>query len=102
MYTEIKCRIKKIASTQKSYNGKITGGYGFLVKDDNEEPLILRDIFFHRKNVIEVREGDVEWEDLKEGMIVIAGVITPVPRGFEAFEISIPMRKPQKKNHKFK
>lgn len=101
MYTEVKCRIKKVADTQKLPNGKITGGFGFLIREDNKDPIILKDIFFHKKNVIEVNQGLVDWEDLKEGMKVIAGVITAVPRGYEAFEIRVPLGAKPKKNRNF-
>jgi len=100
MYQNIKCRIKKIAET-RTEDGVVKGGYGFLISLSKNEPYIMRDIFFHKKNVVQVADGSVEWEDLVEGMVVTAGIVTVVPRGFEAFEIDIPMPKKRKKNHKF-
>ena len=97
MYQDIKCRIKKVAET-RTEDGRTTGGYGFLISLE-KEPTILRDIFFHKKNVVEITNGDIEWEDLHEGMIVTAGIVTIVPRGFEAFEIKVPVVKKVRKNH---
>lgn len=99
MYLNVKCRIKKVVPTVIK-DGGAKGGFGFLVSVEKNDPIIMRDIFFHHNNVIQVAEGEIDWSDLREGMTVTAGVVSVEPKGYEAFEISLPPRA-NKKNHNF-
>lgn len=79
MYTNISgiIRIKK------------PNGYGFMKATNQSEPYITKDIFFHATNVKQIHDGEVKWDDLKEGMKITAGAVSVTNKGYEALELAI-------------
>lgn len=76
-------------------------GFGFIKANNQGDPYITKDIFFHLSNVIQITKEEMEWKDIKVGMSVMIGVVSVNNRGYEAYDVDIPVKK-LKKNHNFK
>lgn len=95
MHTNISCSIKKL-NTYK--------GFGFL-KVIQSDPYINVDVFFHVTSIEDVMNGKIQWDKMKVGLKVNAGIIEFSNRGYEAFHITIPVNTSifkKRKNRNFK
>lgn len=88
-YFDIKGRIKALNER----------GFGFFIPDNQSEPFITRNVFFHAVDVIGMNDT-LKWEDLQKGMKVSAQIVVVNNKGYQAFQVSIPLP-PKKKNRKF-